>query len=124
MQRNFSQPVHDTAMRPGLSTSGRVDRSSERRRSRPLGVNVFAVMSASSPERSRILPSASRIAGFSAPFAPYRISFMVSSFFRDEGPAPGRPKPDGAPRGQERTRDWGALVRRAAVDVLGGPGGV
>jgi len=34
-------------------------------------------------------------------------------------PAPGRPKPDGAPRGQERS-DWGAVNPSADLALLPG----
>src|SRR6266571_1036 len=74
---NLPQPLHGSAMRPGSATSGSVLTSSSRSRFSACGVSVSAVMSASTPERSRTTPLASSRAGFSAPLAPYRISFMI-----------------------------------------------
>src|ERR1700712_325991 len=76
---NLPHPVHGSAMRPGLSTAGSEAGSISRRRLSACGVSVCAVMSASTPERSRTTPLGSSIAGISAPLAPYRINFMGES---------------------------------------------
>ena len=74
---NLPMPLHGGAIRPGFATTGSFDASSSARRLRLAGRIVSAVMSGSTPERSRTAPCASTSAGFSAPLAPYRISFMV-----------------------------------------------
>jgi len=74
---NLPMPLHGGAIRPGLATAGSVARSSSARRFRFSGFSVAAVMSGMTLEMSRTVPPASTIAGFSAPLAPYRISFMT-----------------------------------------------
>ncbi len=73
---NLPMPLHGGAIRPGLATAGSFFGSSSARRRRFSGFIVSAVMSGITPDRSRTVPLASTRAGFSAPLAPYRISFI------------------------------------------------
>ena len=73
---NLPMPLHGGAIRPGLATAGSFEVSSSARRFRFSGRIVSAVMSGTMPDRSRTVPWASTSAGFSAPLAPYRISFI------------------------------------------------
>src|SRR6185295_3540647 len=104
MQMNLPMPVHGGAIRPGLATAGSFEASSSARRRRFSGFIVSAVMSGITPERSRTVPLASTRAGFSAPLAPYRISFMEGLF---------------ASLGGKGT----SLIRPSAVDDLRRAGG-
>ena len=78
---NLPMPLQGGAIRPGLATAGsfaRVELGEALQVRR--GQASRAVMSGITPERSRTVPCASTSAGFSAPLAPYRISFMDLAF--------------------------------------------
>src|SRR6185312_3704579 len=64
-------------MRPPPCRAGRLDASSWRRRARPARESAAASSSRTVPDRSRSVPAWSSRAGFSAPGAPTRSSFMV-----------------------------------------------
>src|SRR4051812_32314229 len=114
MQMKFVGRGTHGPMRAPLGAAGRLAGSSARSRCSPARESVSASNSRTVPERSRTVPSGPSRAGFSAPGAPMRSSFMS---FLLKGPAAvdhdGLAGQELALVGAEIDREGGDLLRAA-----------
>src|SRR5262249_35682560 len=95
---------------------------------RPLGESASPARSGTTLERSRMRPSASRIAGFSRPAGPKRnslmtISSMVFGLVGPNGRADHASGMDGGQAGSEASRERAAVDQQVLAGDVAGVGG-